>query len=218
MFCRALKWNILKKASSVRFSSFKAIVLNELLPNPPFKAEQLPVKTLPNLVPSKGMTVLSVKSAAVNFPDVLMVQGKYQFKPTLPFSPGFEVAGTVLAPGEGAKVRIGDRVIGFYSHGGFAQQMLVPSKTLVPIPEGMGFEEASALLMAYGTSYHALDKAALKEGQTILVLGASGGVGLAAIQIAKIMGARVIAAASSDEKLAICKVRADHSEELQCAL
>jgi NADPH:quinone reductase-like Zn-dependent oxidoreductase len=195
--------NVRNKSSS---ATFDAIVLNEFLPSPPFRADQLPVRSLPCLVPSKGLVVLNVRAAAVNFPDVLMVQGKYQVKPDLPFSPGFEVAGTVLAIGEGAKVREGDRVIGFYTHGGFAQQMLVPSKTLVPIPEGMGFEEASALLMAYGTSYHALEKAALKAGQRILVLGASGGVGLAAIQISKILGAHVIAAASSDEKLRICKV------------
>jgi NADPH2:quinone reductase len=187
-------------------STFDAIVLNEFLPSPPFRADQLPVRSLPSLAPSQGMAVLNVKAAAVNFPDVLMVQGKYQVKPALPFSPGFEVSGTVLAIGEGAKVREGDRVIGFYTHGGFAQQMLVPAKTLVPIPEGMGFEEASALLMAYGTSYYALDKASLKAGQRILILGASGGVGLAAIQIAKILGAHVIAAASSDDKLSICKV------------
>ena len=152
------------------------------------------------------MAVLNVKAAAVNFPDVLMIQGKYQVKPALPFSPGFEVSGTVLAIGEGANVREGDRVIGFHTHGGFAQQMLLPAKALVPIPEGLGFEEASALLMAYGTSFHALDKASLKAGQRILVLGASGGVGLAAIQIAKILGAHVIAAASSNDKLSICKV------------
>ena len=190
----------------VRHSSFQAVVLEKFLPAPPFKADQLPVKAIPNLVASKGMVVLNVKAAAVNFPDVLMVQGKYQIKPDLPFTPGFEVAGTVLATGEGARVRVGDKVIGFYTQGGFAQQMLVPAKTLVPIPDKMGFEEASALLMAYGTSYHALDKAALKEGQSILVLGASGGVGLATIQIAKLLGARVIAAASSDAKLAVCKV------------
>jgi NADPH2:quinone reductase len=148
-----------------------------------------------------------VKAAGVNFPDILIIQGKYQFKPEPPFSPGGEVAGVVKELGEGVSgVKRGDRVIASSTYGGFAEEMTIDAERLVPIPDGMDYVPASAFILTYGTSYHALkDRAQLKPGETLLVLGASGGVGLAAVQLGKVMGARVIAAASSDAKLAVCK-------------
>lgn len=145
--------------------------------------------------------------AAVNFPDLLIVQGKYQFKPEGPFSPGSEVAGIVKAVGDGVKgVNVGDHAIGSVPYGGYAQECAVPYKRVIPIPKAVPFPEAASVLMAYGTSHYALvDRAGLQPGETVLVLGASGGVGLAAVQLAKAMGAKVIAAASEDAKLAICK-------------
>jgi len=145
--------------------------------------------------------------AAVNFPDLLIVQGKYQFKPEGPFSPGSEVAGIVKAIGDGVKgVNVGDHAIGSVPYGGYAQECAVPAKRVMAIPKAVPFPEAASVLMAYGTSHYALvDRAGLQPGETVLVLGASGGVGLAAVQLAKAMGAKVIAAASDDDKLAICK-------------
>jgi NADPH2:quinone reductase len=170
--------------------------------------EQLVLEEVAPLTPKKGQVVLAVKACGVNFPDTLIIQGKYQFKPELPFSPGGEVAGVVKAIGEGvSNVNVGSRVIAFPGWGGFAEEVVTDAAQLIPIPEGMDFVTASAFVMTYGTSYHALkDRAHLQAGETLLVLGAAGGVGLAAIEIAKVMGARVIAAASSDEKLAVCKV------------
>jgi NADPH2:quinone reductase len=148
-----------------------------------------------------------VKAAGVNFPDTLIIQGKYQFKPEPPFSPGGEVAGVVKELGEGVSgVKPGDRVIASSTYGGFAEEMASDADRLVAIPDAMDYVPASAFILTYGTSYHALkDRAQLKAGETLLVLGASGGVGLAAVQLGKAMGARVIAAASSDAKLAVCK-------------
>ena len=148
-----------------------------------------------------------VKAAGVNFPDTLTIQGKYQFKPEPPFVPGAEVAGVVQEVG--AKVthlRAGDSVASVSVAGGFAEQTVVDAGAVVPIPAGVDFSLAAAFPMAYGTTMHALkQRGALKSGETLLVLGAAGGVGLAAVQVGKAMGARVIAAASSDEKLAVCK-------------
>jgi NADPH2:quinone reductase len=143
----------------------------------------------------------------VNFPDTLIIQGKYQFKPELPFSPGGEVAGVVKDVGEGVtRVKRGDRVIAFNTWGGFAEEIAVDAERTTPMPSGMDFIPASAFVLTYGTSYHALkDRADLKAGETLLVLGAAGGVGLAAIQLGKAMGAKVIAAASNDAKLQICR-------------
>jgi NADPH2:quinone reductase len=145
--------------------------------------------------------------AAVNFPDLLIVQGKYQFKPEGEFSPGSEVAGIVKSVGEGVKgINVGDHAIGSVPFGGYAQECAVPYKRVIPIPKAVPFAEAASVLMAYGTSHYALvDRASLKSGETVLVMGASGGVGLAAVQLAKAMGAKVIAAASDDKKLAVCK-------------
>ena len=167
----------------------------------------LVVEEVPDLSPGPGQVLVQVHAAGVNFPDTLIIQGKYQFKPDLPFSPGAEVAGIVKAVGEGVKnVRAGDRVIAATTWGGYAQQVLAQAERVIPMPEGMPFETAAAFLIAYGTSHHALkDRGELKPGETVLVLGAAGGVGLAAVEIAKAMGARVIAAASSDDKLAVCR-------------
>jgi NADPH2:quinone reductase len=143
----------------------------------------------------------------VNFPDTLIIEGRYQFKPDLPFSPGSEIAGTVAALGEGADgVAVGDRVMGMLGWGGFAEQVAAPASALVPVPDGMDLVTASGFTLAYATSYHALvDRGRLQEGETLLVLGAAGGVGLAAVQLGAALGARVIAAASTDAKLALCR-------------
>ncbi len=169
--------------------------------------EELVLEDVAPLIPAKGQVVLDVKACGVNFPDTLIIQGKYQFKPEMPFSPGGEVAGVVKSLGEGVEgVRVGSRVISFTGWGGFAEEVATEASKLIPIPDGMDFATASAFVMTYGTSYHALkNRAQIQPGETLLVLGAAGGVGLAAIEIAKVMGARVIAAASTDEKLAVCK-------------
>ena len=180
----------------------KAVLCKKL--GPP---EDLVVEDIPSLVPNAGQVVVAVKAAGVNFPDTLIIQGKYQFKPEPPFSPGGEVAGVVKELGANVTgVKVGDRVIAAATFGGFAEEMLCDANRLTPIPDSMDFVPASAFLLTYGTSYHALkDRAHLKPGETLLVLGASGGVGLAAVQLGKAMGARVIAAASSDAKLDVCR-------------
>lgn len=162
---------------------------------------------VPSPKPASGQVVVSVKACGVNFPDTLIIQGKYQFKPELPFSPGGEVAGVVKEVGEGVtRVKPGDRVIATNTWGGFAEEMVVDADRTIPMQANMDYIPASAFILTYGTSYHALkDRADLKAGETMLVLGASGGVGLAAIQLGKAMGARVIAAASSDAKLKVCR-------------
>jgi len=169
--------------------------------------DTLVIDELPDPVPGPGQVALDVMAAGVNFPDVLIIQGKYQFKPELPFTPGNELSGVVRSVGEGVTAyKAGDKVIAFTSQGAFAQQIVVPVQALMPMPPGMDFDTAAAITLTYGTSHHAVvDRAALKEGETMLVLGAAGGVGLAAIEIGKALGARVIAAASSDEKLAVCR-------------
>src|SRR6185437_7891356 len=169
--------------------------------------ESLVIEDVEPLQPGPGQVVIEVKACGVNFPDTLIIEGKYQFKPALPFSPGGEVAGVVKAVGEGVeRVKIGERVISFTGWGGFAEEVLAEAKALIPIPEQMDFATASAFVMVYGTSHYALkDRAKIQPGETLLVLGAAGGVGLAAVELGKIMGAHVIAAASSDEKLAICR-------------
>ena len=175
--------------------------------------DSLLVEDLPDPVPGPGQVALAVHAAGVNFPDVLIIQGKYQFKPELPFTPGSELSGVVSALGEGVTgFKVGDKVIAFTATGAFAQQIVVPVQALMPMPPGMDFDTAAAITLTYGTSHHAVvDRAALKEGETMLVLGAAGGVGLAAIEIGKALGARVIAAASSDEKLAVCR---DHGADV----
>src|SRR3954463_543843 len=157
--------------------------------------------------PGAGEAVITMHAASVNFPDVLIIQNKYQFKPPLPFSPGSELAGVVKEVGPEVKnVKPGDKVIAFTTYGAFAEEVKTEAARLIPLPKGMTYETGAAFLLTYGTSDHALrDRAALKAGETLLVLGAAGGVGLAAIEIGKILGARVIACASTDEKLAVCR-------------
>jgi NADPH2:quinone reductase len=167
----------------------------------------LVVEELPSPRPGPGEVVISVKAASVNFPDVLIIQNKYQFKPPLPFSPGSELAGVVKEAGAGVSAfKPGDRVIAFTTYGAFAEEAKVEAERLLPLPEKMSFAEGAAFLLTYGTSDHALrDRGALRAGETLLVLGAAGGVGLAAIEIGKALGARVIACASSEDKLAVCR-------------
>jgi NADPH2:quinone reductase len=169
--------------------------------------ESLVIEDIEAPHPKRGQVVVDVKACGVNFPDTLIIQGKYQFRPPMPFTPGGEVAGIVTEVGEGVdSVKVGDRVIGFTSWGGFAGQVAVDSQALIPIPDEMDFNTAAAFEMTYGTAHYALrDRGQLKAGETLLVLGAAGGVGLAAVQIGKTMGARVIAAASTDAKLEVCR-------------
>jgi len=169
--------------------------------------ESLVIEDVEPLRPGRGQVVVSVKACGVNFPDTLIVQGKYQFKPPLPFSPGNEVAGIIKEVGEGvAHVKVGDRVIAFTGHGGFAEEVVTDATKISKMPDNIGFAPAATFTMVYGTAYHALkDRAHLTSNETLLVLGASGGVGLAAVELGKMMGAHVIAAASTDEKLKVCK-------------
>ena len=171
--------------------------------------DDLEVEDGPDLQPAAGEIVVDVMAAGVNFPDVLLVQGKYQYKAQLPFAPGFELAGTVRAVAVGVThLEAGDNVAAIVSHGAFAQQARVLADRAVKLPARVDFEAAAAMLFTYGTSIHALkDRGELKAGETLLVLGAAGGVGLAAVELGKLMGARVIAAASSPEKLAVCRAQ-----------
>jgi NADPH2:quinone reductase len=169
--------------------------------------ESLVIEERAPLVADAGKVVVSVKAAGVNFPDTLIIQNKYQHKPPLPFSPGSEVAGIVKAVGAGVEGwKPGDRVIAQTTYGGYAEEVVAEPDQLIALPPGMDFPQAATLGLAYGTSHYALiDRAKLRAGETLLVLGASGGVGLAAIEIGKILGARVIACASSAAKLAVCR-------------
>jgi NADPH2:quinone reductase len=174
--------------------------------------DTLVLEDLPSPRPGDGEVVVTVKAASLNFPDVLIIQNKYQFKPPLPFSPGSELAGVVKEVGPGVQgFRAGDRVMAFTTYGAFAEEVKTEASRLVKLPEGMSFETGAAFLLTYATTDHALrDRAALAAGETLLVLGAAGGVGLAAIEIGKAMGARVIACASSEDKLAVCR---DHGAD-----
>ena len=174
--------------------------------------ENLHVGELPDPMPGAGEVLIEVRAAGVNFPDVLIVQGKYQFKPEPPFAPGGEVAGVVRAVGPGVeRFKAGDRVLATMISGGYAELAVAKEHQVLRLPEGLGDEVASAFALTYGTSYHALkDRAALKPGETLLVLGAAGGVGLAAVELGVVMGARVIAAASSDDKLAMTREHGAH--------
>jgi NADPH2:quinone reductase len=169
--------------------------------------DSLLVEDLPSPRAGPGEAVISVKAASLNFPDVLIIQNKYQFKPPLPFSPGSELAGVVKEIGPGVQGwRAGDKVIAFTTYGAFAEEVKTDASRLVPLPEKMDFVTGAAFLLTYATTDHALrDRAALAADETLLVLGAAGGVGLAAIEIGKALGARVIACASSEDKLAVCR-------------
>jgi NADPH:quinone reductase len=172
--------------------------------------EQLEVAEVEPPSPGRGQVLLDVKACSVNFPDTLIIQGKYQFQPPMPFTPGSDVAGVVAALGEGVtSVAMGDRVAGFTgAAGGFAERAACDADKLIPLPAGVDFMTGAAFGLTYSTSYYALkDRAYLRPGETLLVVGAAGGVGLAAVELGTVLGARVIAAASSDEKLAVCRER-----------
>ncbi|MEM7058934.1 MAG: NADPH:quinone oxidoreductase family protein [Pseudomonadota bacterium] len=174
--------------------------------------EDLLVEEVPTPEPGEGQIRIKVAAAGVNFPDFLIIQNKYQFKPDLPFSPGGEMAGEVSAVGAGVTAfEIGQKVMGSNVHGGFAEEAIVDVDKAIPLPNDADLKMAAAIGLVYGTSYHALfDRGAMTGEDTVLVLGAAGGVGLAAVELAKAAGAKVIAAASTDEKLQICK---DHGAD-----
>jgi NADPH2:quinone reductase len=169
--------------------------------------EKLELGELPDPVPAPNQILIAVEACGVNFPDNLLIQNKYQFKPELPFAPGGEVAGKVTAVGDLVSgFQKGQAVIALCGWGGFAETVAVDADRVFPLPSDVDAEVAATTLYTYGTSYHALkDRAMLRPGETVLVLGAAGGVGLAAVELAKLMGAKVIAAASSDEKLSLCR-------------
>lgn len=173
----------------------------------PVGVDALTWKEMPTPQPKAGEVLIEIKAASLNFPDLLIVQNKYQMKPPLPFVPGSEYAGVVQAVGDGVShLKVGQHVACLSGTGGFGTHTLAPAALCMPLPVGFPFIDAAAFIMIYATSYHALvDRAQLKAGETVLILGAAGGVGTSAIQIAKAMGAKVIAAASTDEKCALCK-------------
>ena len=173
----------------------------------PIGVDALTWKELPTPQPGPGEVLIEIKAASLNFPDLLIVQNKYQMKPELPFVPGSEYAGIVQAIGAGVShLKLGQHVACLSGTGGFGTHTLAPAALCMPLPDAFSFVDAAAFIMIYATSHHALvDRAQLKAGETVLVLGAAGGVGTSAIQIAKACGARVIAAASTDEKCALCK-------------
>jgi NADPH2:quinone reductase len=181
--------------------------MRALLSNQPGGPESLALTDVPSPQPAADEVVIDVAACAVNFPDVLIIEDKYQFKPPRPFAPGAEVAGLIKAVGSDVRqFHPGDRVLATMISGGMAEEAAVDAASVAPIPDAMPYDEAAALLMTYGTSHHALkDRARLEPGQTLLVLGAAGGVGLAAVELGKAMGARVIAAASTQEKVDLCK-------------
>ena len=180
----------------------KAVVCNSY--GPP---ENLTLEDIPNPIANENEAVVEVYAASLNFPDGLQIQGKYQFQPPMPFTPGSEVGGVIKSLGSGMKgFEVGDRVMAIPGLGGLAEEVVVKSEGLRRIPQSMDFKTAASFAMVYTTSYYALkQRANLKPGETLLVLGASGGVGLTAVELGKLMGARVIAAASSDEKLEFVK-------------
>ena len=181
--------------------------MKALLSKAPGGPETLILEDMPDPVAGKGQVVVAVKACAVNYPDVLIIEDKYQFKPQRPFAPGSEIAGVIESIGEGVTGwAVGDRVIAVTGHGGMAEKMAIEAMRLFRLPEGRSFEDGAALLLTYATTIHALvDRGHLKAGQTLLVLGAAGGVGLAAIELGKAFGARVVAAVSSDEKAEAAK-------------
>lgn len=180
----------------------RAILCKELGP-----ADKLVIEDVPSPQVSGDGVKVKVKAAGLNFPDTLIIEGKYQIKPELPFSPGGEMAGEIIEVGPDVKnLKPGMRVMGLTGYGSFAEEMVIGESRVIPVPGGMKDETAAAFSMVYGTSYHALkQRANIQPGETLLVLGASGGVGLAAVELGKAMGAKVIAAASSDDKLQVAK-------------
>lgn len=181
--------------------------MKALLSKAPGGPETLSVEELPDPVPGKGQVLIAVKACAINYPDVLIIEDRYQFKPQRPFAPGGEIAGVIEAVGEGVTDWApGDQVIAVPGHGGLAEKLVIEAARLFRLPEGRSFEEGAALLLTYATTIHALlDRGHLREGHTLLVLGAAGGVGLAAIELGKAFGATVVAAVSSEEKAEAAK-------------
>ncbi len=180
----------------------RAVRVHELTGPTALRVDEVPTPSV-----GAGQVLIDVRASGVNFPDILLTRGQYQFKPAPPFSPGGEVAGVVRAVGDGVKtVAVGDRVAATMLYGGFAEQVVVPELTVVKLPDSVSFEVGAATLLTYATTIHALvDRAALQNGETLLVLGAAGGVGIAAVELGALLGARVIAAASNAEKLAFCR-------------
>ncbi|MEO0936580.1 MAG: NADPH:quinone oxidoreductase family protein [Pseudomonadota bacterium] len=180
--------------------------MKAMLSTAPGGPETLEWTELETPTPGKGEVLIAVRAAGVNFPDTLIIRDMYQLKPPRPFAPGGEVAGVIEAVGEGVEMKVGQPVIAMTGFGGFATHLIAGADRCLPIPEGMPFEEAAALVLTYGTSHHALkDRAQLKAGETLFILGAAGGVGAAAIELGKAAGARVVAAVSSEEKAAFCR-------------
>ena len=179
--------------------------------------DTLVLEEVPEPRPGRSEALVRVKATGLNFFDTLIIENKYQLKPPLPFSPGAEFCGVVEALGpETAGIRVGERVIGSLGYGACRELVVAPAKRLARVPDGVSDDQAAGLTITYGTSLHALkDRAQLKPGETLAVLGAAGGVGLAAVEIGKLMGARVIACASSDEKLAVAR---EHGAELTAQL
>jgi NADPH2:quinone reductase len=186
--------------------------MKAVLSKAPGLPDTLVLEDVPSPMPGKGEIVVSVKAVGVNFPDFLIIQDMYQYKPQRPFSPGGEISGVVKAVGDGVTAfKVGDKVFGSTGAGGMAEEILVPANRMNALPEFMPFEEGAALLMTYGTSHYALkDRAHIKPGETLLVLGAAGGVGLAAVELGVAMGATVIAAASSQDKVDFCISKGAH--------
>jgi NADPH:quinone reductase-like Zn-dependent oxidoreductase len=176
--------------------------MKALLSHEPGGPETLRISDIPDPTPGPGELLVRVRAAAINYPDVLIIEDKYQLKPSRPFAPGGEIAGEVLGVGEGVTDwQVGDRLVAVPGFGGLVEQIVIPAKTAFRLPERRSFTEGAALLLTYATSIHALwDRGRLQSGQTLLVLGAAGGVGLAAVELGKARGARVIAAVSSEEK------------------
>jgi NADPH2:quinone reductase len=181
--------------------------MRALLSHEPGPPETLRLSDVPDPEPGKGELLVRAHACGINYPDVLIIEDKYQFRPPRPFAPGGEIAGQVVALGEEVTGwQIGERVIAVVGHGGLAEMVSVPAKAAYRLPDGRSFEDGAALLLTYATSIHALyDRGRLEAGQTLLVLGAAGGVGLAAVELGKARGARVIAAVSSDEKAAAAR-------------
>jgi NADPH2:quinone reductase len=180
----------------------RAVRVHELTGPSSLRVDEVPEPTV-----TAGQVLIDVAAAGVNFPDILLTRGQYQFKPAVPFSPGGEAAGTVRAVGSGVtSVAVGDRVATTVLHGAFAERICVPELSVVKLPDAVGFDAGAATLLTYATTYHALvDRAAIQRGETLLVLGAAGGVGIAAVELGVLLGAKVIAAASSEDKLAFCR-------------
>ncbi|RYD95213.1 MAG: NADPH:quinone oxidoreductase family protein, partial [Sphingomonadales bacterium] len=186
--------------------------MKAVLSKGPGLPDTLVLEDVPSPTPGKGEIVVTVKAVGVNFPDFLIIQDMYQYKPARPFSPGGEISGVVKAVGEGVtQFKVGDKVFGSTGAGGMAEEILIAANRMNALPDFMPFDEAAAFLMTYGTSHYALkDRGHIKPGETLLVLGAAGGVGLAAVELGVAMGATVIAAASSQEKVDFCISKGAH--------